>query len=84
MDICVAGHGIGTEPINCLDVSSHEFLKVYEVNTAGALHAAQAAGKQMERFGNGGSIILVSSMAGSRALKVSANCIALAHLEIHL
>lgn len=40
-------------------------LQVLEVNTTGVLFTAQAAGRQMARFGNGGSIILVASMSGS-------------------
>jgi len=36
-----------------------------DVNAAGVLYTAQAAGRQMERFGNGGSIILIASMSGS-------------------
>lgn len=34
------------------------------VNLKGVLFTAQAAGQQMERFGNGGSIILVASIGG--------------------
>lgn len=75
LDICVAAHGIGPEPTDCLDISADVFQKVMGVNAAGALYAAQAAGKQMVRFGNGGSIILLSSMAGSVNLKVSASCL---------
>jgi hypothetical protein len=35
------------------------------VNTNGVLYTAQAAGRQMVRFGLPGSIILVASMSGS-------------------
>ena len=41
------------------------------VNAGGALFTAQAAGQQMIRFGNGGSIILVASICGSVAMEVS-------------
>ena len=41
------------------------------VNAGGALFTAQAAGRQMIRFGNGGSIILVASICGSVAMEVS-------------
>ncbi len=71
LDICVATHGIDPKPTDCLDIPADEFQKLLQVNAAGALYAAQAAGKQMVRFGNGGSIVLVSSMAGSVELKVS-------------
>ena len=35
------------------------------VNVNGVLYTAQAAGRQMRRFGHGGSIILIGSMSGS-------------------
>ena len=41
------------------------------MNTAGALFTAQAAGRQMARFGRGGSIILIASMSGSITNRVS-------------
>ena len=40
------------------------------VNTNGVLFTAQAAGRQMARFGNRGSIILIASMSGSITNKV--------------
>ena len=45
--------------------------QVLEVNTTGVLFTAQAAGRQMARFGRGGSIILIASMSGSITNKVS-------------
>jgi NAD(P)-dependent dehydrogenase (short-subunit alcohol dehydrogenase family) len=41
------------------------------VNTNGVLYTAQAAGQQMLRFGNAGSIILIASMSGSITNRVS-------------
>jgi NAD(P)-dependent dehydrogenase (short-subunit alcohol dehydrogenase family) len=41
-----------------------------DVNVNGVLFTAQAAGQQMARFGNGGSIILIASMSGSITNKV--------------
>ena len=41
------------------------------VNVNGALFTAQAAGRQMLKFGNGGSIILISSISGSVAHRVN-------------
>jgi NAD(P)-dependent dehydrogenase (short-subunit alcohol dehydrogenase family) len=41
------------------------------VNTSGVLYTAQAAGQQMLRFGNAGSIILIASMSGSITNRVS-------------
>lgn len=36
-----------------------------ETNVNGSLFTAQAAARQMVRFGNGGSIILIASLSGS-------------------
>ena len=44
--------------------------QVMDVNAGGALFTAQAAGRQMIRFGNGGSIVLVASICGSIAMEV--------------
>lgn len=44
--------------------------KVMDVNVNGVLFTAQAAGRQMARFGNGGSIVLIASMSGSITNKV--------------
>lgn len=41
-----------------------------DINANGVLFTAQAAGRQMDRFGNGGSIILIASMSGTVTLKV--------------
>ncbi|OBZ66157.1 putative NADP-dependent mannitol dehydrogenase [Grifola frondosa] len=38
--------------------------QVMEVNVNGVLYTAQAAGRQMARFGNGGSVILIASISG--------------------
>ena len=39
--------------------------QITSVNVDGVLFTAQAAGRQMARFGNGGSIVLIASMSGS-------------------
>ena len=49
----------------------HMVAQVMDVNTTGVLFTAQAAGRQMARFGRGGSIILIASMSGSITNKVS-------------
>lgn len=43
-----------------------------DVNLNGSFFTAQSAVRQMQRFGNGGSVILVASAAGSIAAKVRA------------
>lgn len=40
------------------------------MNVNGVLFTAQAAGRQMSRFGNGGSIVLIASMSGTITNKV--------------
>jgi len=65
MDFCVAAAGILRSDIDCLEYPAQEFRDVLDVNTNGVLFTAQAAGRQMARFGNGGSIILIASMSGS-------------------
>ena len=42
-----------------------------DVNVNGVLYTAQAAGRQMSKFGTPGSIILIASMSGSITNKVS-------------
>jgi len=64
MDVCIAAAGILHEA-KCLDYEAEDFQKVMNVNVNGVLYTAQAAGRQMEKFGNGGSIILIASMSGS-------------------
>ena len=44
--------------------------QVMDVNVNGVLFTAQAAGRQMARFGSGGSIVLIASMSGSITNKV--------------
>jgi len=64
MDVAIAAAGIlhGTY---CLDYKDTDFQKVMSVNTNGVLYTAQAAGRQMARFGLPGSIILIASMSGT-------------------
>ncbi|KAF8881829.1 hypothetical protein CPB84DRAFT_1817219 [Gymnopilus junonius] len=68
MDICVACAGIlkGEE---VLQYPGEEFKKIIDINICGVLHTAQAAGRQMEKYGTPGSIILIGSMSGSIANK---------------
>ncbi|KAG6860969.1 hypothetical protein C0995_005335 [Termitomyces sp. Mi166 len=59
LDVCVAAAGILKQHTDCLDYPAEQFKEVYDVNVNGVLWTAQAAGQQMRRFGNGGSIILM-------------------------
>ncbi|KAF8480055.1 sorbose reductase sou1 [Russula ochroleuca] len=65
MDVCVAAAGILKAHTNCLEYPGEEFEEVMNVNTNGVLFTAQAAGRQMMRFGNRGSIIMIASISGS-------------------
>ncbi|KAJ7727007.1 hypothetical protein DFH07DRAFT_852128 [Mycena maculata] len=64
IDICMANAGIlhGAE---CLEYPAEDFKKVLNINVSGVLFTAQAAGRQMERLGISGSIILTASMSGT-------------------
>ncbi|CCM02870.1 uncharacterized protein FIBRA_04983 [Fibroporia radiculosa] len=65
MDACVAAAGVLKANTDCLEYPAKQFQDVMDVNVNGVLFAAQAAGRQMARFGNGGSIVLIASMSGS-------------------
>jgi NAD(P)-dependent dehydrogenase (short-subunit alcohol dehydrogenase family) len=65
MDFCVAAAGVLRTHNDCLEYPSKQFEEVMKVNVNGVLYTAQAAGRQMEKFGNGGSIVLIASMSGS-------------------
>ncbi|KAF9448353.1 NAD(P)-binding protein [Macrolepiota fuliginosa MF-IS2] len=65
MDICIAAAGILKTHTDCLEYPAQQFQDVMNVNVNGVLFTAQTAGRQMARFGNGGSIILIASMSGT-------------------
>ncbi|KAG2364463.1 hypothetical protein BDR07DRAFT_1401347 [Suillus spraguei] len=65
MDFCIAAAGILRANTDCLEYPAQEYREVLDVNTSGVLFTAQAAGRQMSRFGRGGSIVLIASMSGS-------------------
>ena len=71
LDIAVACAGVLKQDIDCLEYPADVFQQVMNVNVNGVLYTAQAAGRQMRRFGNGGSIILIGSMSGSITNQVS-------------
>lgn len=43
---------------------------MFEINITGVFMTAQAVAKQMIKFGDGGSIVMIASMSGSIANKV--------------
>ncbi|KAI0646828.1 sorbose reductase sou1 [Trametes meyenii] len=65
MDVCIAAAGVLKSMTDCLEYPAKQFREVMDINCNGVLFTAQAAGRQMARFGNGGSIILIASMSGS-------------------
>ncbi|KAI0634658.1 hypothetical protein C8Q77DRAFT_645402 [Trametes polyzona] len=65
MDVGFAAAGIAPPSVPSLNIPEELVQKVLDINLKGSLYTAQAVGRQMERFGNGGSIILVASIAGS-------------------
>ncbi|EMD38638.1 hypothetical protein CERSUDRAFT_113811 [Gelatoporia subvermispora B] len=65
MDVCIAAAGVLKTHTSCLEYPARQFQSVMDINVNGVLFTAQAAGRQMDRFGNGGSIILIASMSGS-------------------
>ncbi|KAJ8481279.1 hypothetical protein ONZ51_g6110 [Trametes cubensis] len=69
MDICLAGAGVLGDAVDCLEYPGREFQRIMETNVHGVLWTAQAAGQQMRRFKNGGSIILMASIAAHVAFK---------------
>ncbi|KAG6889738.1 hypothetical protein C0995_015036 [Termitomyces sp. Mi166 len=76
MDVCIAAAGIVPkvmkEAVEFPEGSYQEGIEVSQVidtNVNGSLYTAQAAGQQMLRFDNPGSIIFISSIAGHSSLK---------------
>ncbi|KAJ7059587.1 hypothetical protein C8F01DRAFT_1145033, partial [Mycena amicta] len=69
LDICMANAGV-LHLAKCLEYSGEDFKKVHDVNVAGVLYTAQAAGRQMVKLGTQGSIVLTASMAGSITVPV--------------
>jgi NAD(P)-dependent dehydrogenase (short-subunit alcohol dehydrogenase family) len=64
-DLAVCAAGILPPESDCLETPAAPYERVQDVNANGAFYSAQAAGRQMRRFGQGGSIVLIASMSGS-------------------
>ncbi|KAL9599098.1 MAG: hypothetical protein Q9219_004056 [cf. Caloplaca sp. 3 TL-2023] len=63
LDGLIAAAGIQQET-PALDYTAKDANMMFEVNVIGVFMTAQAAAKQMIRFGNGGSIAMIASMSG--------------------
>ncbi|KAL9111481.1 MAG: hypothetical protein Q9227_004159 [Pyrenula ochraceoflavens] len=66
LDGLVAAAGIQQETTS-LEYTPEDANRMFEVNVTGVFMTSQAVAKQMIRFGNGGSIVLIASMSGSVA-----------------
>ncbi|KAK8194977.1 oxidoreductase [Phyllosticta capitalensis] len=66
LDGLVAAAGIQQET-SALDYTAEDANTMFEVNITGAFMTSQAVAKQMIKFGNGGSIVMIASMSGSVA-----------------
>ena len=69
LDGLLAAAGIQQET-PALEYTAEDANRMFEVNITGTLMTAQAAAKQMIKFGNGGSMVLIASMSGSITNKV--------------
>lgn len=66
LDGLIAAAGIQQET-PALEYTAADANRMFEVNMTGVFMTAQAVAKQMIRFGNGGSIVLIASMSGTVA-----------------
>ena len=69
MDGLIAAAGIQQET-PALDYTAEDCNTMMSVNVTGVFMTAQAVARQMIRFGNGGSVVLIASMSGTVANKV--------------
>ncbi|KAF2823262.1 NAD(P)-binding protein [Ophiobolus disseminans] len=66
LDGLIAAAGIQQET-PALEYTAEDANRMFEVNMTGVFMTSQACAKQMIRFGNGGSIVMIASMSGSIA-----------------
>jgi NAD(P)-dependent dehydrogenase (short-subunit alcohol dehydrogenase family) len=69
LDGLVAAAGIQQET-PALEYTAKDANTMLEVNVTGVFMTAQAVAKQMIRFGQGGSIVMIASMSGTVANRV--------------
>lgn len=70
LDGLIAAAGIQQET-PALEYKADDANRMFSVNLTGVMMTAQAAAKQMIKFGKGGSIVLIASMSGTVANRVS-------------
>ncbi|PGH12482.1 hypothetical protein AJ79_04226 [Helicocarpus griseus UAMH5409] len=66
LDGLVAAAGIQQET-PALEYTAKDANMMFEINITGVFMTSQAVAKQMIRFGNGGSIVMIASMSGTVA-----------------
>jgi NAD(P)-dependent dehydrogenase (short-subunit alcohol dehydrogenase family) len=69
LDGLIAAAGIQQET-PALEYTAKDSDLMMSINVTGCFMTAQAAAKQMVRFGNGGSIVMIASMSGTIANRV--------------
>lgn len=69
LDGLIAAAGVQQET-SALDYTAKDADYMMSVNVTGSFMTAQAAARQMIRFGNGGSIVMIASMSGTVANRV--------------
>lgn len=70
MDGLIAAAGIQQET-TALEYTAKDANMMFEINITGVFMTAQAVAKQMIKFGNGGSIVMIASMSAHIANRVS-------------
>ncbi|KAI0824970.1 hypothetical protein BC628DRAFT_1376802 [Trametes gibbosa] len=70
MDVCFGAAGISGDALESLYIPETTLQQILNVNLKGALYTAQAAGQQMARFGNGGSIVMVASIVANVSMNI--------------
>ncbi|KAG8532773.1 uncharacterized protein KY384_002651 [Bacidia gigantensis] len=74
IDIVVNSAGIVDSNIKAETYPPSAFRRLLDINLTGSFIVSQACGQQMIASGNGGSIIFLSSIAGSRVLHPQQQC----------
>jgi NAD(P)-dependent dehydrogenase (short-subunit alcohol dehydrogenase family) len=69
LDGLIAAAGIQQET-TALEYTAEDANRMFEINITGVMMTAQAAAKQMIKFGKGGSIVMIASMSGHIANRV--------------
>ena len=69
VDGLIAAAGIQQET-PALEYTADDANRMFQINITGVFMTAQAVAKQMKKFGNGGSIVLIGSMSGTIANRV--------------